>query len=99
MLVIGFASGPVPKLPANVLLVKNVTAHGVYWGSYSFNDPKTLRGSLEELLGMLARGEINVPICRTFPLERANEAVAELLGRRAVGKVLIRATEEVASKL
>jgi NADPH-dependent curcumin reductase CurA len=50
ILVIGFASGRIPQIAANVALVKNLTVHGVFWGSYMKHDAKVcrLRGSLNE---------------------------------------------------
>ena len=54
VLVVGFASGTIPSLPTNLALVKNLTVHGVFWGSYMTHDPKVLRGSLDALVAALA---------------------------------------------
>ena len=51
---IGFASGDVPQVPANILLVKNVDLIGFYWGGYLKFRPDLLSDSLAELLGWLA---------------------------------------------
>jgi len=87
--IIGFASGNIPKLPANVLLVKNITAHGLYWGSYAQHQPRVLQDSLRMLAGWLADGKIAVRVSHELPLERAHEAFKALLERQAVGKVLL----------
>jgi NADPH2:quinone reductase len=50
ILVIGFASGQIPQIPANILLVKNASALGFYWGSYRKHDPARVRAAFEELL-------------------------------------------------
>ena len=48
---IGFASGHIPKLPLNIPLVKNITVHGIYWGSHAQHAPAVLAGSMQALLG------------------------------------------------
>ncbi|KAL0341174.1 UNVERIFIED_CONTAM: Quinone oxidoreductase-like protein 2 [Sesamum radiatum] len=89
ILVIGFASGEVPVIPANIALVKNWTVHGLYWGSYNIYRPHVLQDSLKELLSWLARGLITIKISHTFSLSEANLAFAALKDRKAIGKVLI----------
>jgi sacsin len=87
--IIGFASGKIPKLPANALLVKNLTAHGIYWGSYAQHRPAVLRDSLSELLAMAAEGKLSVRVSHALPMERAHEAFAALLGRETIGKAVL----------
>ncbi|KAL6503807.1 hypothetical protein OROGR_025730 [Orobanche gracilis] len=89
ILVIGFASGEVPIIPANIALVKNWTIHGLYWGSYKTYKPHVLSDSLKELLSWLARGLIKIQISHTFTLSQSNRAFAALKDRKAIGKVLI----------
>lgn len=89
VLVIGFASGDVPQIPANIALVKNLTVHGVYWGSYASNAPRVMRKSLEDCVQWLAQGKIRVPVSHRFPLHEAPSAFAALRDRLAVGKVLL----------
>lgn len=60
VLLLGFASGRIPKVPANILLVKNLEAHGVYWGSYLNNDPVPLQRSMQQLMEWWAEGRIRV---------------------------------------
>ena len=87
--IIGFASGDIPKLAANTLLVKNVTAHGIYWGSYAQHQPAVLRESLQQLLAMAAEGKLSVRVSHAVPMERAHEAFAALLGRETIGKAVL----------
>ncbi|KAF3794384.1 Quinone oxidoreductase-like protein [Nymphaea thermarum] len=90
ILVIGFASGEVPVIPANIALVKNWTIHGLYWGSYNIHQPGVLRESLYELLSWLAKGMIGVHISHSFRLSEANLAFSAIKERKAIGKVIIK---------
>ncbi|KAH6826589.1 GroES-like zinc-binding alcohol dehydrogenase family protein [Perilla frutescens var. hirtella] len=89
ILIIGFASGEVPVIPANIALVKNWTVHGLYWGSHKIHQPHVLEDSLKELLSWLANGLITVKISHAFSLREANLAFGALKNREAIGKVLI----------
>ncbi|XXG40090.1 hypothetical protein AAC387_Pa01g0890 [Persea americana] len=89
ILVIGFASGEIPVIPANIALVKNWTVHGLYWGSYRVYRPKVLEDSLKELLSWLARGLISINISHSYSLSEANLAFAAIKERKVIGKVMI----------
>lgn len=89
ILAIGFASGTVPQIPANHLLVKNVDVIGVYWGGYLKFAPEILRESLATLLDWYADGAIRPHISHRLPLERADEALELLRSRRATGKIVV----------
>ena len=89
ILTIGFASGDVPNIPANLLLVKNVTVHGVYWGGYMRFAPDVVTRSLDTLIGMYAAGTIRPHIGATFPLDQAAAALALLKARKSTGKVVV----------
>lgn len=89
ILIIGFASGEVPVIPANIALVKNWTVHGLYWGSYKIHRPVVLEDSLKELLSWLAKGLISVHISHSYSLSEANLAFSAIRDRKAIGKVMI----------
>lgn len=89
ILVIGFASGEVPVIPANIALVKNWTVHGLYWGSYRIHQPHVLEDSLKELLSWLSKGLITIHISHTYSLSEANLAFTAIKERKAIGKVMI----------
>ncbi|KAL9258753.1 Quinone oxidoreductase-like protein [Drosera capensis] len=89
ILVIGFASGEIPIIPANIALVKNWTIHGLYWGSYRTHRPGFLEDSLKELLSWLARGLISINISHMYRLSEANLAFAAIRDRKVMGKVMI----------
>ncbi|KAG0575748.1 hypothetical protein KC19_5G027800 [Ceratodon purpureus] len=89
ILVIGFTSGEIPSIPANILLVKNLTVHGLYWGSYKTFNPKVMQDSMQGLLEMLTNGSLRVHISHTFSLNEANKAFAMVSQREVRGKVII----------
>ncbi|KAG0562533.1 hypothetical protein KC19_9G154000 [Ceratodon purpureus] len=89
ILVIGFTSGEIPSIPANILLVKNLTVHGLYWGSYKTFNPKVMQDSMQGLLEMLTNGSLRVHISHTFSLTEANKAFAMVSQREVRGKVII----------
>lgn len=86
---LGFASGEVPLIPANILLVKNLTVIGYYWGGYSKTNPAVLNDSLAKLLEWYADGKIKPHVSHTLPMEQANEGLELLRTRKATGKVVI----------
>lgn len=89
IVVVGFASGTVPQIPANVLLVKNVSVHGFYWGGYRRHDPERWRDGLTELLGWHRDGRLHPLVSDTLPLAETEEALRRLAGRRATGKLVV----------
>lgn len=93
ILIIGFASGEVPSIPANILLVKNITCIGYNWGAYRSLDPQALRASFSELFSWLAGGDIKPHVSMTFALEDIHQAYEALLSRKSTGKVVIRVAD------
>ncbi len=89
---IGFAGGEVPQIPANLLLVKNLTVIGLYWGGYSRFNPAALTESLATLVGWHAEGRLRPPVNHILPLERAQDALDLLRSRTATGKVVVTLT-------
>jgi NADPH:quinone reductase len=90
LLPIGFASGRVPQIPANILLVKNLTVHGLYWGAYATLDPAVMTASFAALFRWYAEGRLRPHVSHVLPLEAANEALALLAERRSTGKVVLK---------
>jgi NADPH:quinone reductase len=89
VLVIGFASGTVPPVPANVLLVKNIDVIGFYWGGYAAFAPAAVTASMAELMAWYAAGRLKPHVSHVLPLDRASEGLALLRDRKATGKVVI----------
>ena len=89
VIVIGFASGDVPQIPANIILVKNITVIGFYWGGYlKFNAP-ALTDSLAELMALHAQGRLRPHVSHQIPLAQAADALALLRSRKSTGKVVV----------
>jgi len=89
LLVIGFAGGTIPSAPANLILLKNCSVVGVFWGAWAQREPAGNRANFEEMLGWFEEGKIRPHVSATFPLERVPEAMAALLSRSTTGKVVI----------
>jgi NADPH2:quinone reductase len=89
LLVIGFASGQIPQVPANLLLVKNASAVGFYWGSYRRHDPGRVRAAFEQLLRWHGERRIEPLVSEVRPLAQAREALERLLARQTSGKIVL----------
>ncbi len=89
LLVIGFASGRIPQIPAGLVLVKNISIVGLYWGAYARHNPRVLTDSLSALLTWYAAGKIRPHVSATYPLDQTAEALRALLERRSTGKVVV----------
>lgn len=86
---LGFASGEVPQIPANILLVKNLTVLGFYWGGYARIKPSVLTDSFKELISWYTQGKLKPHVSHVLPLDQANEALELLRTRKATGKVVV----------
>ncbi|WP_122076797.1 NADPH:quinone oxidoreductase family protein [Pseudophaeobacter sp. EL27] len=89
LLPIGFASGEVPQIPANHLLVKNLTVIGFYIGGYMKSHPEVIQHSLKTLMEWHGTGRISPHISHVLPLERVEEGMELLRSRASTGKVVI----------
>ena len=89
ILPLGFASGTVPQIPANILLVKNISVLGMYWGGYVKTNPKVITDSLAQLFAWYAQGKLTPHISHSLPLERAAEGLELLRARKSTGKIVI----------
>ena len=89
ILVIGFASGDVPQITANHLLVKDASALGLSLGQLRRHQPEVVRAAMNELLEWWTAGRLQPLVSDRFPLERAGEAIEVLRDRRAAGKVAL----------
>ncbi|MGE3279629.1 MAG: NADPH:quinone oxidoreductase family protein [Alphaproteobacteria bacterium] len=91
MLVIGFAAGRIQSVPANLILVKNISVIGVVWGAQAARDPVLVSRNLAELLRWWETGRLKPVVARTFRLAEAGAAMAALLSRRYAGKIVLEA--------
>lgn len=89
LLTIGFASGEVPPIPANLLLVKNLSVHGLYWGGYLKFAPHILAESLLTLFQWFKEGGLRPHISHELPFDAYLQGLDLLRTRQATGKVVI----------
>ncbi len=89
LLVVGFASGRIPQLPANLALLKSCDVRGVFYGAWRSRDPKEAQKNFDEMFAWVQEGKLKPHISMTFPLEKAADAMNALLSRKATGKVVI----------
>ena len=89
LLVIGFASGDIPEVKLNRVLLKNISVVGLHWSAYPEREPEAIDACFEGLFGMADRGEIEPFVSAEYPLEKAGEALAALASRKTVGKVVL----------
>jgi NADPH2:quinone reductase len=89
LLIIGFAGGPVPQIPANILLVKNVAAMGFYFGSWRQRRPDLVAKGFEALDGMAQACRLKPLISHRLPLPEFRQALELIQSRRSTGKVVL----------
>ena len=89
-LVVGFAAGDIPKLPLNLVLLKNCDVRGVFWGAWSEREPEAHRANIAQLLTWCADGKLAVHIHKIFPLAQTAQALKAIAGRSVMGKVILR---------
>jgi NADPH2:quinone reductase len=88
-LVVGFAAGEIPKVPLNLPLLKGCSIVGVFWGAFTRTEAQRNRRNNEELMRLYLAGKIKPHIHATYPLERAAQALNEVLYKRVSGKVVL----------
>ena len=87
--VIGFASGPIPTIPLNQVLLNNRTVVGVDWGGWTFKDPFGNRELLEQLMEMVNSGRLHPTLPDEYPLEAAAGVMTGLIDRSIGGKAVL----------
>jgi NADPH2:quinone reductase len=88
--VVGFASGEIPRLPANIVLLRNRSVIGVDWGDWSRADHSAALELVTDVLSRIAAGEIHPPQPRVLPLREASEAIRSYDDRTIAGKLALR---------
>jgi NADPH2:quinone reductase len=88
-LVLGFASGEIPRIPLNLVLLKGCQIIGVFWTSFVEREPETHRANTAQILQWCKEGKIVPHIHATFPLAETSKALMEIEGRKVSGKVII----------
>ena len=89
LLVVGFAAGDIPRLPLNLALLKGASVVGVFWGDFTRREPKQFADSLRQLGSWYREGKLRPHVSRTFPLDKAAEALKLMAARQVKGKVVL----------
>jgi len=89
ILVVGFTSGAIPQLPANLLLLKGSSVVGVFYGRWREHDPEASSAQFAELAQWVIDGELDPGVSKTYPLADAVSALQAIQDRSARGKLVI----------
>src|SRR5262245_14648552 len=89
LLVIGFASGRIPEVKLNRVLLKNIALVGLHWGAYAMHEPARIAETFRALFALYDAGKIAPVVFRAYPLDELPEALAALGSRRTYGKVVV----------
>jgi len=90
LLVIGFASGEIPKPPLNLVLLRSSDIRGVYWGEFTAREPEVQRANMAKLMAWVKSGALSVHIHGKYALEDYLKAFEAIAKRQALGKTLLR---------
>jgi len=88
-LIVGFASGDIPQLPANIALLKEASIVGVWWGTWAARNPGLQIQNMSELAVLVSSGALKPEVTETFPLDEFEQAFQTISERRALGKVVL----------
>ena len=89
LLVVGFASGRIPEVKTNRIMLKNIAVMGIHWGAYLEKEPQRVPETFEGLFALYREGLIKPLIFNTYPLEDLPSALGELASRKTHGKLII----------
>ena len=88
-LVIGFASGEIPRIPLNLVLLKGCDILGVFWTSFVARDLATYRDNTAQILKWCGEGKIAPHVHDTFALAETPKALSLIEGRKVTGKAIV----------
>lgn len=89
ILTLGFASGEVPQIPANIVMVKSIDILGLNFGGYLKHRPDLVSSSLEQVFQWVAEGSVRPLVSERFAFAQTADAIAHVQARRAKGKVVV----------
>lgn len=89
LLVVGFASGTIPQMAANLVLLKGAAVLGVFWGAFAQRQPEDNAANFRQLFAWHAEGKLKPLVSKTYPLAEAGAAIEALAQRKAVGKLVV----------
>jgi NADPH:quinone reductase len=88
-LVIGFAAGEIPKLPLNLVLLKNCDIRGVAWGAWVQREPQAQRELMKDIVDWAAAGKLSAHVHATYPLADIAAALNAIADRKVMGKIVL----------
>ncbi len=88
-LVVGFAAGPIPKIPLNLALLKGCQIVGVFWGAFTGREPARHQENLKELIAWFKAGKLKPHVSRQYKFEEAAEALNDMAARKVKGKIVL----------
>ena len=89
LLVIGFASGRIPEVKANRILLKNIAVTGLHWGAHAAKEPARVPETFDALFELYAAGKIDPVIYKTYGLDELSVALQDLASRKTYGKLIV----------
>ena len=90
LLVIGFASGPIPKMPLNLPLLKSCDIVGVHWGAFVHREPETEAANMTQIVRWCADGKLSAHVYATYPLTETAQALKDIAARKIMGKAILK---------
>jgi len=88
-LVVGFASGEIPKLPLNLVLLKGCEIVGVFWGSFTEREPKAQAANMAQIVAWCAEGKLSAHVHAVYPLPATAQALKDIAARKVMGKAIL----------
>jgi NADPH2:quinone reductase len=88
-LVVGFTSGEIQQLPANLPLLKGASLVGVFWGSFAEREPEQNHQNIQQLVAWSQEGKIKQHIHKIYSLQNAPAALRDLMERKVMGKAVV----------
>jgi NADPH2:quinone reductase len=89
LLIVGFAGGTIPQIPANRALLKELDIRGVYWGDWARRNPEANRQNMAHVFALVQAGTLPARTEVIYPVEHARDAIVDLAARRIVGKAVV----------
>ena len=89
LLVVGFASGRIPSIAANRILLKNMSVVGVLWGNHVKAHPEYAAATQAELARMYEQGLIRPVVAQSYPLQDLVRAFDDMASRKVIGKIVV----------
>lgn len=89
-LVIGFATGEIPRIPLNLTLLKGCSVMGVFWGSFIARDPAGYQANNKQILDWVLEGKLKPHVHGVYPLDKTSDAIGAIARREVMGKLVVK---------